>query len=72
MKNLVNSLAKATGLTAEELTIAFESLQVDIAEQLGDELMAIIGYDEDRTNLESQITEYIKDNYNVEARGVIH
>ena len=38
MKNLVNSLSKYTGLTADDLTQANEDIQSDIVDELMDEI----------------------------------
>jgi hypothetical protein len=68
MNNLVNSLSKYTGVSSDDLTKAHDDIQMDMAHQLADELMSIIGYDEDRPEIEGLITDKIYDNYDVSER----
>ena len=73
MKNLVNSLAKATGLSAEELTIAFESLQADYRTDIEELFTLHVGIDttghaSDWVVDPGNFIEALMDNYTVEAR----
>jgi hypothetical protein len=51
-----------------ETYTAHEDIQMDMAHQLADQLMSIIGYDEDRPEIEGLITDKIYDNYDVSER----
>lgn len=42
MKNLVNSLSKYTGLTADDITEAEEALQLTLSDELIDRLIEIV------------------------------
>jgi len=47
---------------------AHEDIQDDRATELADQIMTIIGYDEDRPEIEDKIKDVIYDNWNLETR----
>ena len=73
MKNLVNSLAKYTGLTADQLTTAFESIQDEVREDVEELFYNHVGIDTngvpaDWTVDPGNFIDALFDYYTVEAR----
>jgi len=74
MKNLVNSLAKYTGLTVDELTIAFKSVHDEVKEDVQELLDKHIGLDTQYDDPSDWAIDYgnfldaLFENYTVEAR----
>ena len=73
MKNLVNSLAKYTGLTADELTTAFEAIEDEIQDDVQELFYNHVsintdGIPEDWTVDPGNFVDALFDNYTIEPR----
>ena len=74
MKNLVDSLAKYTGLTAEELTMAFEAVEEEVKDDVQELMDQHITIDHSYADASDWAIDYgnfldaLFENYTVEAR----
>ena len=73
MKNLVQSLAKYSGLTADQLTTAFESIQDEVREDVEELFYNHVGIDTngvpaDWTVDPGNFVDALFDNYTIEPR----
>jgi len=73
MKNLVNSLAKYTGLTADELTTAFEAIEDEIQDDVQELFYNHVSIDTDGSPADwtvdpGNFIDALFDYYTVEAR----